>query len=149
MTRWTLTQAEADALLSLPKKAVTDDVYEVPAAGGKLTVPLVSHDGREEFLLDLYRGRIDLAKAKYQNRARRVVPLARLDINGRPHTNPDGQSVPRTHLHLYREGFGLTWAFVVSPEQFPQPDDLAIALDDFLRFCHVDPGPTFTTRLVV
>ena len=62
MTKWTLTQAEADALLGLPKKAVTDDVHEVPAAGGKLTVPLVSHDGREEFLLDLYRGRVSAIK---------------------------------------------------------------------------------------
>ena len=149
MTKWALTQDEADALLKLPKKAVTDDVYEVPAAGGKLTVPLVSHDGREEFLLDLYRGRIDFAKAKYQNRARRVVPLARLDINGRPHTNPDGEPVPRTHLHLYREGYDLTWAYPASPEDFTAPDDLATALDDFLRFCNVDPGPTFTTRLVV
>jgi hypothetical protein len=71
------------------------------------------------------------------------------DINGRPHTNPDGELVPRTHLHLYREGYDLTWAYPASPEEFTAPDDLATALDDFLRFCHVDPRPTFTTRLVV
>ena len=149
MTEWSLSQAEADALLELPKKAASDEVYDYPAAGGRLSVPLISHDGREEFLLDLYRGRIDFAKAKYQNRARRVVPLARLDINGRPHTNPDGESVSGTHLHLFREGYGLAWANSVSPSQFSRPDDLATALDDFLRFCNVDPGPTITTRLVV
>lgn len=149
MTEWTLTQAEADALLALPKKAVSGEVYDFPAAGAKLSLPLISHDGREEFLLDLRRGRIDVAKTTYQNRARRVVPLARLDINGRPHTNPDGQPVPRTHLHLYREKYGLTWASAVSPTQFSQPSDLAVALNDFLRFCNVAPGPNITTKLVV
>jgi hypothetical protein len=149
LTDWTLTQSEADALLALPKKAASYDVYEYPAAGGRLSVPLVSHDGREEFLLDLQRGRIDFAKATYQNRARRVVPLARLDINGRPHTNPDGEMLSGTHLHLYREGHALTWAFTVSTDQFSRPDDLAAALDDFLRFCNVDPGPNITTRFIV
>ena len=149
MPKWMLTQQEADALLALPKKVLSNEVYEFPAAGERLAVPIVSHDGREEFHLDLSRGRIDVAKAMCQNRARRVVPLARLDINGRPHTNPDGERVPRTHLHLYREGFGLAWAFVAPADRFVQPDDMSIALDDFLSFCNVEPGPTFATRLPV
>ena len=145
MTKRTLTQAEADALLALPKRPASDEVHEYPAAGAKLSVPLVSHDGREEFALDVSRGRVDLARAKYQNRARRVVPLARLDINGRPHTNPDGAAAPRTHLHLYREGFGLAWALSAPADKFTCPNDLAVALDDFLRFCNVDPRPAITT----
>ena len=149
MTKGILTQAEADALLALPKEPVSDDVYEYPAAGGRLSVPLVSHDGREEFALDVSRGRIDLAKAKYQQRARRTVLLARLDINGRPHINPGGAPAPRTHLHLYREGFGLTWALPVPADKFRRPDDLAVALDDFLRFCNVDPRPAITSPVSI
>ena len=53
MTKRILTQAEADALLALPKRPASDEVYEFPAAGAKLSVPLVSHDGREEFALDV------------------------------------------------------------------------------------------------
>jgi hypothetical protein len=136
-----LTQAEADALLAMPKKPLSDDHYEFPTPGGSLFVPLVSHDGREYSALDVSRGKIDLAKATYQRRARRVVPLARLDVNGRPHTNPDGEPAPRTHLHLYRESFGLAWAFRVPAARFTHPDDLGAALDDFLRFCNVDPRP--------
>jgi hypothetical protein len=139
-----LTQAEADVLLAMPKKPLSDGLYEFPTPGGRLLVPLVSHDGREDFALDVSRGKIDLAKAKYQHRARRVVPLARLDVNGRPHTNPDGEPAPRTHLHLYREGFGLAWAFRVPAGRFTHPDDLGAALDDFLRFCNVDPWPVIT-----
>ena len=34
----------------------------------------------------------------------------RLDIEGPPHRNPDGQEVPCPHLHIYREGYGDKWA---------------------------------------
>ncbi len=145
MAKRSLTQAEADVLLAMPKRPLSDGLHEFPSRGGRLFVPLVSHDGREDFALDVSRDNIDLAKAKYQHRARRVVPLARLDLNGRPHTNPDGRPMPRTHLHLYREGFGLAWAFPVPAESYGQPGDLGAALDDFLRFCNVDPWPVITS----
>jgi len=70
-----------------------------------------------------------------------VTPSQEVYVSQRPDSS--------VHLHLYREGYGLTWAYPASPEDFTAPDDLAAALDDFLRFCNVDPGQTFTTRLVV
>jgi uncharacterized protein DUF6978 len=47
--------------------------------GQLLTLPLQSIDKREQFLLDLSRGRIDLVKVKMQNRGRHVVVLVRLE----------------------------------------------------------------------
>ena len=73
-------------------------------------------DGREEFLLDIRRARIDLAKGTYQNRGREVVILARLDFGGAPHRNPDGEEIGSPHIHLYREGFGDKWAFPIPSE---------------------------------
>ena len=86
-----LTQAEADGLLAMPKVRANEDESDYPGTGGKIVVPLTSEDRREHFLLDIRRGRIDLLKGTYQNRARQVVILARLDFGGRPHRNPDGE----------------------------------------------------------
>ena len=66
-----LTQAEADALIALEKRRVDEGEWRYPDLGGAITVPLVSTDRREPFVLDLRRSRIDLAKNTYQNRGRR------------------------------------------------------------------------------
>lgn len=64
-----------------------------PGTDGSATIPLESIDGREDFLLDVHRARIDLVKGTYQNRARHVVALVQLDFGGRPHRNPDGEEI--------------------------------------------------------
>ena len=95
-----LTQTEADALIAMEKRRSDDTEWNYPDLGGYLTIPLVSADRRESFLLDLRRGRIDLSKGTYQNRGRQVVVLARLDFGGAPHRNPDGKEIGSPHLHL-------------------------------------------------
>ncbi|MYD30543.1 MAG: hypothetical protein F4X01_02865 [Nitrospira sp. SB0661_bin_20] len=136
-----LTQAEADALMALEKRRVDATEWNYPNFGERVTVPLVSIDGREAFLLDLRRTRINLKKGTYQNRGRQVVVLARLDFGSPPHRNPDGEEIGSPHLHLYREGFGDKWAFPVSSQHFPYPDDPWQTLEDFMRFCNVIQPP--------
>ena len=115
MADFYLTQAEADLLIALDKHRVDDSVWEYPGLGGGVSIPLTSGDKREQFVLDLRRGRIDLAKGSYQNRGRRVVPLVRLCFGGSPHVNPDSGEVGADHLHIYREGYGDKWAFLYRP----------------------------------
>ena len=57
-----LTQTEADALLAMEKRRSDDAEWNYPDFGGYVTIPLISIDRRESFLLDLRRGRIDLGK---------------------------------------------------------------------------------------
>ena len=71
-----LTQQEADALLALDKHFLGNDHFEFPALGGALRIPLHSEDRREEFSLDITRGRILLEKNTFQTRARKAVILA-------------------------------------------------------------------------
>lgn len=106
MAEINLSQAEADALLAMEKRPEDDKSYRFPGGGQKHCINLRSRDGREKFLLDMYRGRINLRKITMQNRARKVVILARLDLHGPLHRNPDGEEIPTPHLHVYREGFG-------------------------------------------
>ncbi len=135
-----LTQAEADALMALEKRRMNEDHHHFPL-GSKLSIPLESIVGREQFLLDISRGRIDLRKVTFQNRARQVVILVRLDIEGTPHHNPDHVDVPCPHLHVYREGFGDKWAIPVPPSTFGDLSNLWLALQDFMRYCNIVEPP--------
>jgi hypothetical protein len=104
-------------------------------------VPLQSPDKREQFLLDLSRGRIDLLKVKMQNRARQVMVLARIDLSGAPHRNPDDQEIRGPHLHVYREGFGDKWAVPLAADRFRNPSDVWTTFEDFLGFCNITRPP--------
>ena len=142
-----LTQTEADELIVMPKQPSDQDVVLFPAAGERLVIPLISLDRTEDFLLDVTRSRIDLAKITYQNRGRVVVVLMRLDLNGAPHRNPDGGQMPCPHLHIYREGFGDKWAFPLPAGKFVNLDDMTQTLSDFMGECNVTVQPAVQTRL--
>ncbi|WP_298670081.1 DUF6978 family protein [uncultured Methanofollis sp.] len=135
-----LDQATADALIALPKVRANDEETHFPVAGGHLSLPLLSRDGRESFSLDIRRGRFDLRKGTYQNRARQIIVLVRLDFGGPPHRNPDGAEIPCPHLHIYREGYGDKWAVAVPSDAFPHLPDPWQTLQDFMHYCTIlDP----------
>jgi hypothetical protein len=147
MSDASVTQIEADALLALEKHRVDETLHRFPFLNSHVTIPLVSQDRREEFQLDIRRGRIDLAKVTYQNRARSILILARLDLAGPPHRNPDGEDIPCPHLHVYREGYGDKWAYPAAPTEFTDLDDLWASLDDFMRYCNITKTPNILRTL--
>jgi hypothetical protein len=136
-----LTQAEADALIAIEKHRASDESIDFPTIGQSVTLPLQSADRREHFLLDLSRGRIDLLKVKMQKRGRQVVVLARLDLAGAPHRNPDDTDIAAPHLHVYREGYGDKWAIEVPSDHFNDLSDVWTTFEDFLRFCNITQPP--------
>lgn len=152
-----LTQAEADGLLEMPKVFVDTTPLEF-----SLTEPmdydriLHSSDRREEFLLTIERGRRRRIRLKYQTRAKRVIVLARLDLNGAPHRNPPeapylpGEWIREGHLHLYQEGFDDRIAYkLVDAPRWPDPSvtDGIPALEHFMRYCQVTAWPPIQTSL--
>lgn len=141
MTEIVLTQTEADALLAMERHRADDSTYDYPGLGGSIRIPLLSPDKREQFMLDVTRSQINLAKGTYQNRARSVVILARLDFGGQPHRNPDDVEVLSPHLHLYREGFGDKWAYPLPADVFSNVADRWQTLQDFMRFVNVTRAP--------
>ena len=147
MPEVSLTQSEADALIAMEKHRLDEQEYDYPALGGSIAVPLVSLDKRESFLLDVSRGRIDLKKGAYQNRARQVVVLVRLDFGGPMHRNPDGLEMPCPHLHLYREGFGDKWALAVPADRFANLGDLWLTLEQFMQYCNITRAPNIRRGL--
>lgn len=142
-----LLQAEADALLKLEKKYINYSPVQWPSPRSKVSLNLLSLDDREAFLLDVSRASIRLSRLVLQTRARVTVVLARLDIDGAPHRNPDDVELPCPHIHLYREGYHHKWAYPVPPEHFSDLADHQQTVTDFMRFCNIVRPPQFTTGL--
>ncbi|MGD0262355.1 MAG: hypothetical protein ABSD29_21535 [Verrucomicrobiota bacterium] len=146
-----LTQAEANALLQMPKAfidaAPLDFSRTQPLSYERA---LLSLDRREEFLFDFERGRRNRARLKCQTRGRKVAILARLDLDGPAHRNPPnsphrpGQRLPCPHFHVYTENFEDRIAY--APADVPglnlrDPANGLFCLEDFLRYCAVQPIP--------
>lgn len=136
-----LTQAEANALIGMEKRRVNENRWDFAFPGSSLRIPMTSIDGREDFLLDLSRARINVAKQKFQCRGRQVIVLVRLDLGGSPHRNPDDEDIPCPHLHLYREGYDDKWAFPLPLGTFSNINDLSTTLDEFMRYCNITQPP--------
>jgi hypothetical protein len=107
-----LTQAEADRLIKLEKRRVDDKEWNYPGMGGGISIPLLSVDQRENFMLDIRRSRVNLLKGSYQNRGRRVEPLVRLCFGSGSHYNPDEEEIGSPHIHIYREVYRDKWAYL-------------------------------------
>jgi hypothetical protein len=152
-----LSQSEAESLLAMRKTFKDDSPLEFTT-----TTPmdyervLHSDDRREEFLLTVERGNRKRVRLKYQTRARKVIILARLDLDGPAHRNPpDSPYRPNErllcpHIHLYREGFEDRIAYAVSevPEFVVSNSANGLSwLVDFLKFCHIEEAPPIQTTV--
>jgi hypothetical protein len=132
-----LSQAEADLLIAMAKYRENDNTWLYPSLGGSISIPLISSDKRERFLLDISHGQVNLTKTKYQNRARQSYILVRLDFGGSPHRNPDGEEINCPHLHLYLEGYGDKWAFPAPLDKFSDTNDIWQIFQDFMKYCNI------------
>lgn len=152
-----LAQGTADSLRTMPKrltKGARAD-FAMPGADEELRFDLESLDGRTKFLLILNRkGKFKLTKASYLETYRVTDVLARLDLNGPPHSNPSvshapmpllapyvGLTLPCPHFHLYVENFEARWAVPASVIGIDQTNDLVAALRQFLDVCGVEWAP--------
>lgn len=135
-----ITQQEADSLFKMSKHYTGNDQFSFPSLGGTLRIDLLSDDAHEKFSLDITQGKISLSKHTFQNRARTVIILARLDIGGSPHRNPDGEEVPCSHLHLFKQGFGDKWAIPL-PDIFLKANTPSEFLEIFMDYCNITTKP--------
>ena len=87
------------------------------------------------------RGNRKRARLKYQTRARKIVVLARLDLDGPHHRNPPNspyrpnERLPCPHLHLYREGFDGRVAFLPHEVSGFALSDVTNGLGAWKTFC--------------
>lgn len=147
MAEINLTQGEADNLIAMEKHRIDDRDWLFPGPNDRMVIPLTSLDKREAFVLDVRRAQIKLTKATYQNRARGTIILMRLDLDGSPHRNPDGEEIPCPHLHIYREGFADKWAMAAPADIYPNTLELFSTCEAFMRHCNVTNPPNIVKGL--
>jgi len=152
-----LLQSEADSLRTMRKRLTKAARAEfgLPNAGEGLTFALESLEGRTALLIDANRrGKIKLTKCTYLERYRVVDLLARLDIDGPPHTNPmaakpplpilapyNGATIVCPHYHFFVEGYEDKWGVPASVVGLNQTNDLVLALREFMIPCGVEEVP--------
>lgn len=115
-----LTQSEADELLSV-LKACVEKVVDIPVQGKSEDVNVVSELNKsDKFIITLNRISTRTNKITFNARYKTGdIVILRLDVNGPPHTNPDGTKVCGTHLHIYKEGHSVKYAIpydITNPE---------------------------------
>ncbi|WP_206698821.1 DUF6978 family protein [Leptospira stimsonii] len=139
-----LTDADVADLLQLNKHIDISENYTFPTLGEQINIPLLSEDKREKFFLDISRGSINLNRVTFQTRAKVIFPLVRLDIDGRPHRNPDGSEIGVPHVHIYKHGYADKWAYSpvdIFGEAYEQAANMVERLDIFMNFCNIATRP--------
>ena len=126
-----LTQAQANALITDLKEAARNDAFEwlESKRHDELFVSVTKAD--LHFVLTLNRNPFEIRlhiRTKRDN-----IGIMRID--GAPyHANPDGTELRDTaHIHVYREGYGLSWA---DPIDWYDPSRPIQTLERFLDEVH-------------
>lgn len=106
-----ITDQEFKNLWKMPKYFVNNNII-LPLPRENKIYNIISSNKKEKFVLDTSRsGVYSLYKAKLQNRYASNIPLIRLEIDSPPHMNQDGTKSSRNHIHIFKEGYGLTIAY--------------------------------------
>lgn len=118
-----LTQQEADMLISMVKRAMTDYIL-LPERGETYTFDVAGERKQDVFTVNVFTSKHAADKFDFGARIK-VNGTMLLELHVNPttkHKNPDGQVIEGSHWHLYREGYGTSFAF-------PADD---ISSDDFV-----------------
>lgn len=124
-----------DYLMSLGKvfkEEVTMDLSK------QWTKDIISIDGRENFMLDYRKGKIEFNKISLNTRYRQNICLVRL-CTMKAHTNPppDNTRYPGAHLHIYDEVYGDAMAYPISVVGLSEPLTREEAFSKFSEFCKI------------
>ena len=126
----------------MEKHRVSDDMILIDSLGQSENIRLVSSDKTEDFFLDLSRGRQSLIKVSMQNRTKQDIVLVRLDLNGPPRRNPKSKVLlPTSHLHVYRENYGDSWAEPAPVQIFSGLNSELTTLREFMSYCNITKPP--------
>jgi len=139
-----LDQKEFEHLIKLKKQFKENDQLILDLTWSR---DIISIESKDTFILDYYKGRIEIKKFTYNKRFKKVITLLRFDSFGR-HTNPDGKMFDGPHIHIYREEYGSKFAVPVKEIGIDENNfDKEKVLKKILKYCNVVDCPTIPLTL--
>lgn len=123
------------------KKKFNETPVALPGCNQKLQLEVSSMDNKESFIVDVDRsGKIEM-KSKVQERYLNNQILIRVEVNAPPHTNPDGSITSRNHIHIYQEGYNISWAYDLEEfdeNLFNNLKNFNKVFIDFCSYCNIE-----------
>lgn len=160
-----LTTNEIQDFLDEPKEFL-DERLAMPINNETASFRARGINTQSDYLIDINRKRCIITRITFQNRVETSVVLLRLDIDTKPHRNPDGEIIGRTHLHIYQENYETAWAYELEdariqeflPDFNPEPILQAIQqdingtnkvpmFDEFSNVCRFIEHPTIYSNM--
>ena len=146
MSKSPLTDSESLEFIQ-EEKQFKDQSFRFPCQGDYKTLEAEGLTHHTEYLMDINRKLCTLSRITYQNRVQKVITLLRLDIDTKPHKNPDGKLIGGTHIHIYKEGYLTAWAYelddpilrTINPDFNPEDltcSDMERRFEAFSRLCN-------------
>ncbi|MBC3798462.1 DUF6978 family protein [Acetobacterium tundrae] len=147
-----MTNETFEHLLSLAKQ-FDDATIKLPTVGETKILHATSCYSTEKFIVDTdRRGKIELKKIKLQNRHSTKELLLRVEIDCPPHTNPDYSETSRNHIHIYKEGYDLRWAYDLETFHdvyFKNIYTFDTVFIDFCKLCNIQLEETIEMQSVL
>lgn len=128
-------------LMQLKKRFTKHPV--LPKMNSKAIYSVIGDTPQEQFEVHIERKNViefQANKSKFQESYYKL-PLIRIEIDAPPHTNPDGSCTGRNHIHIFREGAGLSWAYdlsSISPNLFLDQGNFLSLFCDFCQYCNIE-----------
>jgi len=142
-----MTQGEYDYLMNL-EKSFEDPLTPINIGPNpiKWTREIVCTQEHESFVLDFYKGSLELSRYTFNKRYRQTLIMLRYDNEGR-HTNPDGISFDGRHVHLYREGYNDKFAFPVEEIGIFTDAPVEVVFNKIMSYCKIRRYPSIQFRI--
>lgn len=129
-------------------------MLHLPQPGQERSIDLLSIDSREQFVVHFNRkGKVIPNKYTLLERHASSIVLLRLDVEGPPHINPDGEEIACPHIHISKEEYGTSWAYPADDYGYNNTSDIVATLITFLEQCRVvnitEMNPTESRGLLI
>lgn len=141
--------SEAEFLTKMPKKLGDCRTEYLIEDYKKIChkIPLISTDGKRDFMLDINKSKINLIQCTLQNRVYTNIVLVRLDIvdKNRTHLNRDKEDIIKgSHIHIYKkDGKNYNQAYLLKDFFGEDIDEsnIELLLKKFYDYCNIIEKP--------
>jgi hypothetical protein len=126
-----LTDDEAKKLIEMLKQS-SKAAIAFPSSGKKKEFEVVGDSKRDVFIVNIFRGSIEVRKCNIGGRTKTGIMLLELHLTPTGvHSNPDGEKIIGPHLHIYTQEYGRAFAVPFDPEDKDIVENCIVFMDKF------------------